>query len=72
MTVRDSAAVTRFVQQWLAGQAALDGPVNLPLEVDRLAAQLTAHARANGITGGEIHRAVGDIDDYLTARCRRA
>ncbi len=33
-----------------------------------LAALLTAHARSAGITGGEIYRAVGDIDDYLAAR----
>ena len=66
----NTAEIERFVAQWLAAQPAAQAPVNPALEVDRLAALLTADARSHGITGGEIHRAVGDIDDYLAARCR--
>jgi hypothetical protein len=68
-----TADIERFVQQWLARHLPTgSAPANLALEVDRLAAQLTGDARASGITGGEIHRALGDIDDYLAARCRAA
>jgi hypothetical protein len=48
---------------------ALPGPANVPAEVDRLAAGLTGDARAQGISGGDIHRAIGDLDDYLTRHC---
>jgi hypothetical protein len=68
----NTAEIERFVSQWLAQQPALAAPFNLTMEVDRLAALLTAHARSAGITGGEIHRAVGDIDEYLTERFRPA
>jgi hypothetical protein len=33
---------------------------------------LTRDARARGISGSELHRALGDIDDYLTEQYRRA
>jgi len=39
---------------------------SVPTEVDRLAAELTGAARTEGISGGELNRALGDIDDYLT------
>ena len=48
--------------------AAVPGLTNLPSEVDRLAASLTGDARAEGISGGDLNRALGDIDDYLTGQ----
>ena len=34
-------------------------------------AELTCAARAHGISGRELHRAFGDIDDYLTEQYSR-
>jgi len=72
MSKRSTAEIESFVQQWLARHlpGVTDAP-NLAAEVDRLAAHLTGDARANGISGGEIHSVLGDIDDYLSERCRR-
>jgi hypothetical protein len=65
--------IERFVQHWLTENLRVfPGLTNLALETDRLAAGLTAHARAHGISGGDIHGAVGDIDAYLTARYEQA
>jgi len=36
--------------------------------VDGLAASLTGDARAEGISGGELYRVLGDIDDFLAQR----
>ena len=36
--------------------------------MDRLAADLTGAARAEGISGGDLNRALGDIDEYLTGQ----
>jgi hypothetical protein len=44
---------------------------DLAYEVDRLAASLTSDARALGISGGDIYKTVGDIDDYLTEQYHR-
>ena len=51
--------------------AARPGLATLPVEVDRLAANLTGDARAEGISGADINRVFGDIDDYLTEQCRQ-
>jgi hypothetical protein len=65
--------VEQFVQDWLAEHLEVHAEsTSLPLEVDRLAAHLTRDARVRGITGGDIHRALGDIDVYLTERYLRA
>ena len=68
-----AAEIERFVQHWLTDNLRVfPGLTNLPLETDRLAAALTAHARAHGISGGDLHGALGDIDVYLTARYEQA
>jgi hypothetical protein len=70
---RPAAEIERFVQHWLADNLRVfPGLTNLALETDRLAAALTADARAHGISGGDIHGAVGDIDTYLTERYEQA
>jgi hypothetical protein len=65
--------VELFVREWVAQHVHVHPNVaNLPLEVDRLAACLTGDTRAEGISGGDIHRALGDIDTYLTERYLQA
>ena len=67
--MRPKTDIETFVSSWVAQNVrTVKGLSNLPLEVDRLAARLTGDARAEGISGGDLHRAVGDIDDYLTAQ----
>ena len=62
-----------FVNNWVARNVhAVPRHVSLLQEVDRLAACLTGDARAHGISGGDINRALGDIDDYLTGRLHAA
>jgi hypothetical protein len=57
----------QFVKAWIAGNVHhVPDLEDLPCEVDRLSAKLTADARAVGIRGVELSRSVGDIDDYLT------
>lgn len=74
MTMQTRADVENFVNSWVARHVRaiprLAG--SLPQEVDRLAAHLTSDARAHGISGGDINRALGDIDDYLTGRINEA
>jgi hypothetical protein len=58
-----------FVNNWVVRNVrAMPRHASLPQEVDRLAACLTGDARAHGISGADINRALGDIDDYLTGR----
>lgn len=58
-----------FVDRWVARHVrVLPRHVSLTQEVDQLAASLTGDARAHGISGGDLNRALGDIDDYLTAQ----
>lgn len=67
MTKRSKSEIENFVTGWVAENVCpIPGLVNLPFEVDRLAAALTGAARAQGISGSEINRALGDIDEYLT------
>jgi len=59
--------VQNFVTGWVAEIVrAVKGVANVPYEVNRLAANMTGDAREQGISGGDLHQAVGDIDDYLT------
>ena len=59
--------VRNFVNDWVAQNVrSVKGLSNVPSEVNRLAASMTGDARVLGISGGELHGAVGDIDDYLT------
>jgi hypothetical protein len=65
--------IETFVSSWVAQNVrSVSGLSNLPHEVDRLAARLTGDAREIGISGGDLHRAVGDIDDYLTEQYHQA
>ena len=65
--------VQNFVTGWVAQNVrAVKGASNVPSEVNRLAASMTGDARIEGISGGEIHGAVGDIDDYLTEQYEQA
>jgi hypothetical protein len=67
--MKNKATVETFVTGWVTRNVRLvPGLSNLPSEVDRLASGLTAAARAEGISGGDLNRAVGDIDDYLTGQ----
>ncbi len=67
MSRRTSIEIEDFVREWVGEHLQVHpGLANLPLEVDRLAAHLTGDARTWGITGGDMHRALGDIDAYLT------
>jgi len=61
-----------FVRGWLTTNMSNLPTGNLPLEVDRLAAKLTGDARAMGISGRDLNRALGDIDDYLTGQVQLA
>jgi hypothetical protein len=64
--------IEAFVSNWAAQNVRnVRSPANLAYEVDRLAALLTGDARAQGISGSDLNRAVGDIDDYLTEQFRR-
>lgn len=56
-----------FAQDWVSSNV-YNGPDqdDVPGEIERLASLMTADARLQGISGGDIDRAVGDIDDFLT------
>lgn len=65
--------IQHFVKDWVAQNVrGVKGASNVPSEVDRLAASLTGAARAHGISGGDLNRAMGDIDDYLTEQYEQA
>ncbi|MBA2589435.1 MAG: hypothetical protein H0U98_12515 [Alphaproteobacteria bacterium] len=67
--MKNKDAVETFVTLWVAENVrSVPGLTNLPPEVDRLASSLTADARIEGISGGDLNRALGDIDDYLTGQ----
>jgi hypothetical protein len=67
--MQTSTDIDEFVNEWVARHVrVLPGHISLTQEVDRLAAGLTGDARAHGISGGDINRALGDIDEYLTGR----
>ncbi len=59
--------IENFAQDWILSNVAnVPDLPDLAREVDRLASKMTADARQAGISGGELARAVGDIDEYLT------
>jgi hypothetical protein len=67
--MKPKSDIETFVKNWVAQNVqTVKGLSNLPYEVDRLAASLTGDARIQGISGGDLNRTVGDIDDYLTAQ----
>jgi hypothetical protein len=62
----DKAAI--FAREWvLANLDKVPDPGDLPREIDQMACRMTADARLEGIRGGDIVRAVGDLDDFLAA-----
>lgn len=70
--MRPKPDIETFLGNWVAQNVRrVSDLAHLTNEVDRLAARLTGDARTVGISGGDINRAVGDIDDYLTAQYRR-
>ena len=67
-----NSQIEAFVTDWMACNVSHQrNPADRPGDIDRLAAGLTGAARAQGISGGDLHRLLGDIDDYLTAECRQ-
>ena len=70
--MRHNRDVETFVKAWVERNLRDEGSLsNTPAEIDRLAADLTGAARAEGISGGDLNRALGDIDDYLTEQYRQ-
>jgi hypothetical protein len=71
--MKNKSDVETFVKHWVADNVrSVPGLASVSSEVDRLAAGLTAAARDQGISGGDLNRAVGDIDDYLTTQYEQA
>jgi hypothetical protein len=69
---KNTIDIESFVTDWVAEHVRrVPGLASVPAEMDRLAADLTCAARARGISGRELHRAMGDIDDYLTEQYSR-
>jgi hypothetical protein len=65
--------IEAFVTDWMARNVCNQpNPTHRPADIDRLAAGLTGAARAQGISGGDLNRVLGDIDDYLTDQCRQS
>ena len=70
--MRPQTEIETFVSDWVVQNVrTIAGLADLSYEVDRLAAGLTGDARALGISGSDINRTVGDIDDYLTEQYHR-
>jgi hypothetical protein len=69
---KNTIDIESFVTEWVAEHVRrVPGLASVPVEMDRLAAELTQAARAHSISGRELHRAVGDIDDYLAEQYSR-
>ena len=64
--------IESFVEAWVARNVRLVAGGNPVAVVDGLAASLTGDARVEGISGGELHRTLGDIDDFLALRYQQA
>ena len=65
--------IEAFAKAWVATHVrVVPGLSSLASEVDRLAAHITCDARMQGITGGDLHLALGDLDDYLTGQYQQA
>ena len=73
MRQQSKTDIETFVKAWVAANVrGIPGLANVTPEVDRLAARLTSDARAQGISGSDIHKALGDIDEYLTDQYQQA
>ena len=69
----NKAEVEAFATAWVAAHVrVVPGGANLAYEVDRLAAHITGDARMQGISGRDLHSALGDLDDYLTGQYQQA
>jgi hypothetical protein len=69
---KTSIDIQSFVTDWVADHVRrVPGLASVPAEMDRLAAELTRDARSRGISGRELDRTMGDIDDYLTEQYSR-
>jgi hypothetical protein len=66
--MRSKSEIEAFVRDWVARNVHLVPELTLPAEVDKWASDLTGDARAQGISGGDLNKTVGDIDDYLTGQ----
>jgi hypothetical protein len=64
--------IETFVAAWVAHNVHPVPRTRWSSEVDRLAADLTGDARRQGISGGDLNRAMGNIDDYLDAQLEAA
>jgi len=68
-----TSEVEAFAKAWVgANLRIVPGLSSLASEVDRLAADITSDARLQGISGRDLHRALGDLDDYLTGEYQKA
>lgn len=61
-----------FVEHWVSSNlSAMSDVSDIARETDRLASIMTGDARSHGISGSDISRAIGDIDDYLTSELEK-
>lgn len=61
-----------FVQQWVSSNMNSETDfADIAREADRLASLITADARSFEISGSDIARAVGNIDDYLSSELQK-
>jgi hypothetical protein len=66
------ATIEKFVRSWVSANINnVPELQNSEAEIDRLSAKLTRDARVERISGGDLHRTLGNIDDYLTAECEK-
>jgi hypothetical protein len=67
--MRSKTEIEAFVRDWVARNVHLVPELAaLPTEVDKWASDLTGDARAEGISGSDLNKTLGDIDDYLTGQ----
>ena len=70
--MQPKAEIETFVSNWADQNIRSASRVaNFSYELDSLAARLTGDARAQGISGSDLNRAIGDIDDYLSEQYHR-
>jgi len=69
--MRSKSEIEAFVRDWMTHNVHLVPELTLPAEVDKWASNLTGDARAQGISGGDINKTLGDIDDYLTGQLQQ-
>lgn len=61
-----------FVERWVSSNLnSMPDVPDIARETDRLASIMTGDARSHGISGSDISRAVGNIDDYLTSELEK-